>query len=200
MKYPLTLKFKHLSLSEQFSASDADGQPVLHIKQKMFKLKEDIQIFRDNTQQELLYTLKADRVFDFSPQFNLALPDGTAVGSIKRNGRRSLWKANYILTVGDLQVGTVSETNPWAKVLNGLLGAVPFVGPILDMVSGYVLNPAYALIDPAGNQLALLRKEPAFLEGKFSLSGERLANEPDSRQQELVALLAAVVLMERSSG
>ena len=47
MNYPLDLSFKILAIAPQISVSDANGALVLYVKQKAFKLKEDVTIYAD---------------------------------------------------------------------------------------------------------------------------------------------------------
>ena len=42
------------------------GNLIGYVKQKMFKLKEDINIFADENQTQQRFNIKADRVIDFS--------------------------------------------------------------------------------------------------------------------------------------
>jgi uncharacterized protein YxjI len=49
MQYPLELRFKILSLSQQISVVDANKNPVMHVKQKMFRFKERVEVFSDST-------------------------------------------------------------------------------------------------------------------------------------------------------
>ena len=65
MKYPITLNFKKIALAKQASLTDATGEPIAYARQKMFKLKEELEVFRDNSREERLCLIKADRVIDF---------------------------------------------------------------------------------------------------------------------------------------
>jgi uncharacterized protein YxjI len=49
MKYPLDLRFTIFSLSQQITVRDADGQSILFVKQKMFRFKEKIEVFSDDS-------------------------------------------------------------------------------------------------------------------------------------------------------
>ena len=50
MNYPIELTFKLLALASQIYIRDANGNLMGYVKQKMFKLKEDINIFADENQ------------------------------------------------------------------------------------------------------------------------------------------------------
>ena len=49
MNYPIELSFKLLAIASQIYIRDANGQLTGYVKQKLFKLKEDINIFADES-------------------------------------------------------------------------------------------------------------------------------------------------------
>jgi len=195
VKYPLELSFRIIALASQIYVKDAQGNSVFYVKQKMFKLKENIEIYNDETKSQLLFTLKADRIIDFSPQHTLTDANNQECGIIKRNGGRSLWKADYTITVEGQQY-TIKEHDAWVKVLDTLLGMVPIIGAF----SGYLFHPKYDIVDNNQKQLATLVKTPAFFEGRFQLEAEALANMDAQKQTIFAALTMVVALMERSRG
>lgn len=69
MNFPLSLRFKLLALSPQIYVSDAAQQPVLYVKQKLFKLREKIEVFRDESRSQLLCTIQANKIIDWSARY-----------------------------------------------------------------------------------------------------------------------------------
>lgn len=196
MQYPLNLRFKIAAIASQIYATDASGNTVFYVKQKLFKLKENIEIFSDATKTQQLFTVKADRVIDFSPEFTLYNAQDQPLGSVKRFGRKSIWRSTYELKVGPSISLKVQETNPWVKVADAFLSELPFVG----LISGYVFHPRYAITDGATNQqVAFLEKLPAFLEGKYQITTPT-ATYDEGAQQIFAALMMVVVLRERMRG
>ena len=195
MNYPIELSFKLLAIASQIYIRDANGQLTGYVKQKLFKLKEDINIFADEGQTQHLYNIKADRVLDFSAKYNFTDSAGRLIGSIKRQGMRSLWKANYdIFDASSNQVLKINEENGWVKVVDSLIGELPVVG----MFTGYFFNPSYIISRGDGTPVARLQKQPAFFEGKFQLS----ALTQLTAEEEVRVLLSALAmtLLERSRG
>ena len=195
MRYPLNLRFKIAAIASQIYATDADNRPVFYVKQKLFKLKEDIEIFTDDTKSTKLYNLKADRIIDFSPLYTLTDASGQTVGTVKRQGARSIWKASYIVQVANASF-TIRELNPWAKVGDALLTQIP----ILALISGYVFHPKYGVFNQENNQIGELDKLPAFFEGKYTLNATGMDNTDESTQRHFAALMMVVVLLERIRG
>ena len=94
MNYPIDFSFKLLALASQIYIRDANGNLLGYVKQKLFKLKEDINVFADEGQTKHLFNIKADRVIDFSAKYNFTDSSGKFLGFIKRQGMRSIWKAH----------------------------------------------------------------------------------------------------------
>ena len=195
MNFPLQLSFKLLAIASQIYVRDANGQLIGYVKQKLFKFKEAINVFADEGQTQLLFTIKADRVLDFSAKYNFTSANGQLVGSIKRRGMRSILKAHYeIYDENDQQVCEIREENAWIKVVDSLLGELPLIG----MFTGYFFNPAYIVSRMDGTQVAKLQKQPAFFEGIFQLDPlSQIATEEETR---VLLSVLTMTLLERARG
>lgn len=66
LNYPLDFKFKISTLSSDFNITDKNGNYVAYVRQKMFKLKEDVVVFSDESKSNELFRIKADRWLDFN--------------------------------------------------------------------------------------------------------------------------------------
>jgi hypothetical protein len=195
MNYPIDLSFKLLALASQIRITDANGHMLGYVKQKMFKLKEDIRVFTDESQTEQIFGIRADRVLDFSAKYNFTDASGNLYGSIRRKGMRSLWKTHYeIYDERENLVMEIHEENAWVKVIDGLVGEIPVVG----MFTGYLFNPAYLITRAGGTVVARLQKQPAFFEGKFQLTQQSLMDETEETRVLLSVL--AMTMLERSRG
>jgi len=195
LNYPINLSFKKLAIASQIYIRDSNETLLGYVKQKLFKLKEDINIFADESQTQIRFNIKADRVIDFSARYNFTDGSGNPIGSIKRQGMRSIWKANYeISDASGNQVLNIKEENGWVKVVDALVGEIPIVG----IFSGYMFNPAYIISKTDGNPVARLAKQPAFLEGRFQLTSLTAL---DNNQESLVLLgVLAMTMLERGRG
>jgi len=74
---------------------DASGKSILYVKQKMFRLKEKVEVFSDAQMKQKLFEINADRMLDFSANYRFTATDGTDWGTVRREGMRSLWAAHY---------------------------------------------------------------------------------------------------------
>ncbi len=193
MQYPLTLSFKKLALSPQIAVTDANGELLFYVKQKLFKLKEAISVFADREQTQQLYTITADRIIDFSARYEFKDQNGIALGSIKRQGRRSLWKAHYDISAGDHVAMNIQEENGFVKVMDAIFSEIPIVG----MFAGYVFNPVY-LITQDETVVMRLAKNPSFLESSFTI--EEVVDIPESQEIQVILSIIMMTLLERSRG
>ena len=188
--YPLSLSFKIIAFNPQVKVTDAAGQTVLYVKQKALALKEAVKVFADESQQQELYDIQANKIIDFSAQYNITTSAGGVVGAVKRQGMKSLWKATYnILDMNGTEVGLIHEESPWIKVLDGLLSDVPFVG--------MYINPAY-LVELRGQTVLYFKKQPAVFEGKFTV--EKRGEFSNADEALLLQSIIMMVLLERSRG
>ncbi|MGB2914202.1 MAG: hypothetical protein WBB81_11665 [Pyrinomonadaceae bacterium] len=154
MNYPLNLSFKLLALASQIYVRDANGNLIGYVKQKLLKLKEDINVFADEGQTQHLFNIKADRIIDFSAKYNFTSASGQSLGSISRKGMRSIFKAHYmIFDENGNQTMEIHEENGWVKVVDALLGEIPLLG----MFTGYFFNPSYIVSRMDGTQVARLK-------------------------------------------
>jgi len=195
MNYPVDLTFKLLAIASQIYIRDANGSLIGYVKQKLLKLKEDINVFADEAQTQHLFNIKADRILDFSANYRFTSANGQPIGSIRRKGMRSLFKAHYEISdaTGNLAM-EIHEENGWIKVVDALIGELPIVG----MFTGYFFNPSYIISETSGSAVARIAKQPAFFEGKFQLSPLK----PLAAEEETLVLLSVLTmtLMERSRG
>lgn len=194
MQYPLEITFKVWTIAPKLTVTNADGNVVFFVKQKLFKLKEAIGVFADEAQSQRLYDIKADRIIDFSARYNFTDSNGTVIGGVKRRGMRSLWKAHYdIFTPVNVDLH-IQEENPWVKVLDSLFQEVPILGAL----SGYVLNPKYLVKRSDGTVVMRLEKQPSFLSRKFIVKPiDQLS--PQEETQALLSLIM-MILLERARG
>lgn len=194
MRFPLNLSFKKIALSPQIYVRDSEGQVQLYVKQKLFKLKEAVNVFGDEAQTRLLYTLQADRVIDVRTRYHIREASGADLGQFRRKSVRSLWKLHCEVSRDEQVVFDIREANPWVKVIDGLIGEIPVVG----IFSGYFFHPTYNLMRPDGTVVLRATKQPAMFEGKFTI--EKLS-ELDAGDESLAVLsLLLMLLMEKNRG
>ncbi len=195
IQFPVTFQFKISTISNDFIATDYSGKTIAYVRQKMFKLKEDIQVYSDDTKAQINYSIKADKWLDFSAAYSFYDAQGTTIGKIARKGWRSIWKAEYeIIDQNDKKQYSVNEENGWVKVMDGVIGQIP----IVNIFTGYFFNPSYLVTDLNGKEIVRMKKQASFFGRNFELTKVgAIDNDDDDR---IMLGLMMMVLLERSRG
>ena len=196
MNYPLTLSFKIVALAPQIYITDASGETICYVKQKLFKFKEQAEVFQDKSRSNKIANIQANKVLDWSARYTFRDAAGNESGSVGRRGMRSLWKAHYdVFNPGDdVSDFSIQEENPWSKVVDSVLGGIP----ILGFFTGYLVHPSYLAARADGTPAMRLTKQPAFWEGRFSI--ERLTDLSPREEMNLLLSFIMLNLLERRRG
>ena len=195
LRFPLQLQFKIATFSNDFTVRDQNQETVAYVKQKMFKLIEDIAVYSNESQSSQSYSIKANQWLDFSASYIFRNSANQEIGSIARKGWASLWKARYeIFDENKQQDLLIQEENGWVKVLDALLGEIP----ILGMLTGYFFNPSYSVSRPNGTIVARLKKEASFFGRKFSVT--KVSEFERGEEDRIVLGLMMMILLERRRG
>lgn len=195
-EYPLSLIFKITTLSSDFTITDARERPLLYVRQKMFKMFEEVTVCRDSTQKEQLYTIKASKWLDFSAAYNFTNAAGQALGKVARKGWASIFKAHYEVFDPQQELNyTIREENAWIKVADAIFSGIPIIG----LFAGYVFHPAYVVTDGAGTLVVRLVKEPSLIGRRFKLESKAGFRSEEEEERVLLSL-SMLILLERSRG
>ncbi|MFC6999681.1 LURP-one-related/scramblase family protein [Rufibacter roseus] len=195
IEFPLDFEFKISTLANDFRVKDADGLTISYVRQKLFKLVEEVTVYNDESQSEVLYSIKANQWIDFSAAYIFTDNQGREIGRVARQGWASMWKAHYeVYDQSQQQDFTIREANAWIRVGDALLGQIP----VLGMFTGYFFNPTYEVTRPDGTLIAVLKKQKSLFGRRFSVTQE---SELESGEAERIVLsLMMMILLERRRG
>jgi uncharacterized protein YxjI len=194
-KYPLEFKFKIATFASDFTITDSAGSDIAYVRQKIFKLKEEVVVFNNDSRSQELFHIKANKWLDFNTTYTITTKDGQNVGKVARKGMRSIWKATYdIFDHNDQHLFTVQEANAWIKVLDSLAGEIP----ILSIFTGYLFNPKYLVKNNDGQVLLELKKQPSFFGRRFLL--EKIGSVDESQEGLITLSMMMITLLERYRG
>lgn len=187
LQFPLDFKFHIATISNDFSVTDATGQSVFYVREKMFTWRDRIKVYSDSKQTALLYELTSNKLIDFQQTFTITDRNGKVVGKARRKTLKSFWTATFhIYDANDNHIFTIKERSGLVRMMDGVFGEIP----ILGFFSGYVFNPKYALSDLSGKELMEISKEPSFFGRKFKL--EKLA---DTEGNDELFILSYMMLL-----
>lgn len=196
LNYPLDFKFKISTLASDFNITDKNGNYVAYVRQKMFKLKEDVVVFNNESKTKELFRIRANKWIDFNASYSLNdIVDNKNYGRLARKGMRSLWKSSYdILDANDQPKFKVQEDNAWVRFWDSFVGELPIIG----MFTGYFLNPSYTVTGIDGKAYFKLKKMPSFFGRRFQL--DRLIDIDDEEESLVILSLLMMTLLERARG
>lgn len=193
--FPLHFQFKVTTLSNDFTATDAEGRTIAYVRQKMLRFKEEVNVYKNESRSEQAFVIKANQWIDFSATYTFSDDQGREVGRIARKGWSSLWRARYeIFDQDQRQDLIIREENVWAKIMDGLMGEIP----VLNFFTGYLFHPAYLVTRPDGTFVVRLKKQPSFWGRKFKV--EKLGEFQEGEEDRLVLGLMMMILLERRRG
>jgi uncharacterized protein YxjI len=117
------LKRQVFALTGKFRFYDPSGKLVLFSEQKMFKLREDIRVYSDESKAQEVLMIKARQIMDFSAAYDVVdSATGQKVGALRRKGLASILRDEWeILDVGDNIVGKLFEDSMGLALLRRLL-------------------------------------------------------------------------------
>jgi hypothetical protein len=194
-EFPISFAFKISTFANDFVARDASGRTIAYVRQKMFKFKEAIMIYADESKTDLLYKINADRMIDFNARYAFSDPAGKELGSVGRKGMKSLWRAHYDIFDSSQNLDFhIREENPWTKVFDSMLGQVP----VLGLFTGYLFHPKYLVTNAQGLPVGRLSKESSLFGRRFKL--DQLAQLVHNDTERIILSLMMMVLLERRRG
>lgn len=195
MEFPVEVRYRMGPIP--LALFDAHASPIGYAD-KAPGFPQHMTVYADEAKTTPIYKLASDNVNSFSVEFRFATPQGKPLGSVKRFGKRSVWRAFYEVRVGETTAFAVEEVNPFVKVANFVVGMLPF----MNFFTGSVLNPTFRLARSDGAEVMLLKKtgpgldDPTWAPGRqFSIA--KVGAITDAEQE--VALLALMIVVTHES-
>ncbi|MEQ8315931.1 MAG: hypothetical protein RIE77_08650 [Phycisphaerales bacterium] len=144
-----TIRAKVFDLVPQFFITDRDGQMVGYCRQKLFKFKEEIVLFTDRSRDTELLRIKARQIIDFGATYDVVLPNGQSIGSLRRKGLKSTFVRDEWMVFDDRgeQIGTLREDSTFRGLLRRTIDAAATFMP-----------QKYYLTDMSGGEIAIFRQ------------------------------------------
>lgn len=195
-QYPLNLRFKLVALAPRIIMTDGADREILFVNQKILNLREDVRIYLNQSKQQEVFRIRADRIIDFSATYNfINSSNEQPLGRVKRKGMRSLWRATYYVdNPAGQQTHHIKEDNPWIKMMDALLGEVPY----LSLLTGFFFNPTYTVyrgVDRTDETQPImkLKKRASFFESTYNIE---LVNPQVDVHEEFLVLLSLMMMIQ----
>jgi uncharacterized protein YxjI len=105
------LKRQVLALTGKFRVYDPQGNLVMFSEQKMFRLREDIRVYSDESKSQEVLSVKARQILDFSAAYDVVdTALNQKVGVLRRKGLQSLVRDEWqVLDANDNLIGQLFE-------------------------------------------------------------------------------------------
>ncbi len=125
------LKRQIFALTGKVRVYSPSGMLMLYSEQKMFKLREDIRIFDDETKTREVLWIQARQIIDFAAAYDVTdQTTGQKVGALRRKGWRSMLRDAWeVLDPVDQVIGTIQEDSPMKALLRRA-----FLGSLLPQI------------------------------------------------------------------
>ncbi len=129
-QYTIRRKFFKL-FGASFRVYNPEGRVVAYCRQKAFKLKEDMRLYTDETAAEELLVIKARSVIDFGATYDVALPTGQVLGSLRRAGLMSTFVRDSWMVFNNegRQIAALAEEGSFMPLLRRYVEIVSVFSP-----------------------------------------------------------------------
>jgi hypothetical protein len=117
------LRRQAIALTGKFRFYDPAGRMVMFSEQKMFRLREDIRVYSDESKTREVLSIKARQIMDFSAAYDVIDTElNQKAGALRRKGLRSLLRDEWeVLDANDRVVGQLFEDSIGMALLRRLL-------------------------------------------------------------------------------
>lgn len=117
------LKRQVFALTGKFRFYDPGENLVMFSEQKMFKLREDIRVYSDETKSQEVLSIKARQIIDFSAAYDVVdTAYNQKVGTLRRKGWSSMLRDEWqVLDANDNQIGVMFEDSMGMALLRRFL-------------------------------------------------------------------------------
>jgi uncharacterized protein YxjI len=176
------LKRQVLALTGKLRFYNPHDELVLYVEQKMFRLREDIRVFGDESKTQELLLIQARNIIDFSAAYDvIEAANGQKVGALRRKGLKSMFRDEWeVLDAADQPIGMLFEDSVGQALLRRFL-----LGSLL----------------PQNYDLTIGEQRVADLRQKFNLFGYQMildfsmdtANKLDRRLGIAAGVLLAII-------
>ena len=137
-KFILRQRFKLVINHYEFTLPGPDGredpsQPVAFVEQKMFKFKEDIRFYTDDTKSVEVMRIKARQRFDPRAKYDVTDAEGATIGQIQKVFGKSLIRSTYrLFGPEEEELAIAQERSLGIALVRRLVGWIPVIGEFAD--------------------------------------------------------------------
>lgn len=170
---------------DSFHIFDAQGNIAGFCKQKFMRFREDLRFYTGEDQQTELFSMKARSIMDFSTTYDVRMPDGESMGSLRRKGFKSMLRDEWmIFDEHENQTAIIREDSMGLAIVRRILPILSFVMPqkfeVLPLEAG----------EPGMSPVATFRTHHSLFVYKLGVA----IHADDERFDDLLILAAACLI------
>ncbi len=126
VKQPLLFRKKFSMLGGRIWVLDQQNNIVLFVKQKAFKLKEDIRVYADENMSQEMLLIQARSIIEFSAAYDIEdLQKNEKVGTLARKGLKSMIRDEWeIRDINDQPIGLIQEDSTALALIRRFLSSL----------------------------------------------------------------------------
>jgi uncharacterized protein YxjI len=156
--------------------STEEGRPLLFVKQKKLKIKEDIRFRLDPDRDDHLFMIKSKTVFEFRGRHEVLDADGQVIGLLEKDFAKSLLRSHW--HVRDAAGQELFEGHEASWVI-GLVRRFADLGP--DWLSLLTWLPFNFVLERNGEQIGTYKRVLGKLRDRYVLELSEGFGEADRR-------------------
>ena len=119
-----------VNLYEVYTAaggSDQPGERVAFVRQKRMALKEDLRAFRDDSETDEVFRIKARSMMDIAGRYDVTDPGGAVLGTLAKVFGASLLRSTWrVLGPGEQELMTAQESSMPVAILRRVAAQLPY--------------------------------------------------------------------------
>jgi uncharacterized protein YxjI len=114
--------------------TDQFGEPadlIAYAKQKRMAFRESFTLYSDESARQPILSIQADRRLDINSMMTVSDPaTGAVIGTLRKKGRRSLFRSTWVLQQPGMPPVTVEERNALVAILRRVWSWIPFANNV----------------------------------------------------------------------
>src|SRR3954447_24726464 len=163
-------------ISVPAAGGSEEGPPLLYVKQKKMKIKEDIRFRLSEDGEQHLFMIKSKSVFEFRGRHEVLDADGRLIGMLEKDFRRSLLRSHWHVRDATGEELLEAHESSW---IVALLRRFADLGP--DLFSLLEWLPFNFVLRSDGNQIGTYKRVLGKFRDRYVLEIEPGLGDVDRR-------------------
>lgn len=134
-------------------ASGEKGELITFVQQKRGRLKEAVQFYSGEDKKNVIFTFRAEKVFDIHGKYFVEDTSGGLIGYFQKDFQKSFVQSTWhMFDAAGQPLLSVTESNVTLAVLRRYLGFVPIIGELFEIVIAF-FRYHFVFLDPVSGQI-----------------------------------------------